>query len=234
MSYVISSTPSVLRLCSITFPRNAPPQSETSYGTDSLFVRQGNLRGSMAHSTSRLGRRELTTMADPPSSPGTYALILAANCHQELNVGKLGTLVVQPGFYTYAGSAFGPGGLASRIARHLRNEKKHHWHIDYLLDVTPVVEVWWIEGEEHRECQWAEAFGRMRKATVPLAKFGASDCKSGCPAHLYRFPGQPRVRTFRKHLAAELGVAVENLQISVQRVEEPADRPAGAGRIRLR
>ena len=173
-------------------------------------------------------------MLAPLTSPGTYALLLVANRSTELNVGRLGTLVVKPGFYAYAGSALGPGGLAARIACHLRNEKKRHWHIDYLGTVAQAVEIWWVEGEDEHECHWVRAFGRMRGASVPLAKFGASDCESGCPAHLHRFPGQPRVRTFRKHLAAELGVSVENLRIGVQRVGEPADRPAGAGRIRPR
>jgi len=162
-------------------------------------------------------------MAVPPSSRGTYALILAADCHQELSVGKLGTLVVQPGLYMYVGSAYGPGGLAARIARHLRNDadKSLKWHIDHLRAVTQVVEVWWTEGEEHCECDWARAFGRMRRASAPRAKFGASDCSSGCPAHLHWFPRQPRVRAFRRHLAAELGVPVADLKIRVQRIEEP-------------
>lgn len=33
-------------------------------------------------------------MPAPPNSSGAYALILAADCHQELSIGKLGTLVV--------------------------------------------------------------------------------------------------------------------------------------------
>lgn len=162
-------------------------------------------------------------MAVPPSSPGTYTLILQAADRLELSVGKLGTLVVQPGFCTYVGSALGPGGLAARIARHLRKDvdKSLKWHIDCLRAVTEVVEIWWTEGEEHCECDWARAFGRMRGASVPLVKFGASDCTSGCPAHLHWFPRQPRVHTFRRHLAKELGVPVADLKIRVQRIEGP-------------
>ena len=78
-------------------------------------------------------------MTAPPNAPGTYALILAADFRQESSVGRVGSLVVQPGFYAYAGSARGAGGLAARIARHLRYEKSLHWHVDYLRAVTRVI-----------------------------------------------------------------------------------------------
>ena len=50
----------------------------------------------------------------------------------EILVGRLGALPVEPGFYVYVGSAFGPGGLERRVGRHATTEKKHRWHIDYL------------------------------------------------------------------------------------------------------
>ena len=54
--------------------------------------------------------------------PGTYALILRASTAQTIQIGRLGDLVMQPGYYIYVGSAFGPGGLAARVGRHLRQE----------------------------------------------------------------------------------------------------------------
>ena len=71
-----------------------------------------------------------------PSLPGTYALVLSASACQKFAVGRLGTLTVEPGFYLYVGSAFGPGGLAARVGRHCRREKTCRWHVDYLRAVT--------------------------------------------------------------------------------------------------
>ena len=36
------------------------------------------------------------------------------------------------GTYAYCGSANGPGGIAARVARHMRKDKKAHWHVDAL------------------------------------------------------------------------------------------------------
>jgi Uri superfamily endonuclease len=131
-------------------------------------------------------------------SPGTYALILGANCQREIQVGRLGRLTVEPGFYVYTGSALGPGGLGGRVARHCREEKTLRWHIDYLRGVTQVIEVWCTEGAERRECSWGESVARMRDATVPINGFGASDC--ACRSHLFRLPRQPSLRAFRRRL----------------------------------
>ncbi len=35
----------------------------------------------------------------------------------------------------YVGSACGPGGLSARISRHLRKDKKIHWHIDQITSL---------------------------------------------------------------------------------------------------
>ena len=67
-----------------------------------------------------------------PPRPGTYVLVLRVSKRLEILVGKLGKLVVQPGFYLYTGSAMGPGGLAARVGRHCRHEKRLRWHVDYL------------------------------------------------------------------------------------------------------
>ena len=62
--------------------------------------------------------------------PGTYALVLVSCSHQRVEVGKLGRLAVQSGYYVYVGSAFGPGGLKARIAHHVKISRRPHWHID--------------------------------------------------------------------------------------------------------
>jgi Uri superfamily endonuclease len=60
-----------------------------------------------------------------------------------LRVGKLGILNGRSGYYVYIGSAFGPGGLQARVRRHLKAVSCLHWHIDYVRQILPIVEVWY-------------------------------------------------------------------------------------------
>jgi len=81
------------------------------------------------------------------TAPGTYALILRADRPAHIHVGRLGAMNVAPGFYVYVGSAFGPGGLAARLARHRAVEKRLRWHIDYIRAATQLEEVWYTNDE---------------------------------------------------------------------------------------
>jgi Uri superfamily endonuclease len=90
---------------------------------------------------------------------------------------------MQPGAYIYVGSAFGPGGLRARVSRHLRRNKKIHWHIDYLRQELPVLAVWYAEGDTTLEHTWAKAIGACNLASMPVPGFGASDCR--CASHLF-------------------------------------------------
>jgi Uri superfamily endonuclease len=116
--------------------------------------------------------------------PGAYALLIALDCSSEIIIGRLGKFRFPAGFYLYVGSALGPGGLARRVARHLRAEKRLHWHVDYLLDArcARVVEVWTAESATRRECDWARAAMQLPGATIIAPRLGASDCQ--CAAHL--------------------------------------------------
>ena len=89
--------------------------------------------------------------------PGTYALILENKKSRNIQVGKLGSFSFPPGWYVYTGSAFGPGGLASRVGRHFKFKKKCRWHIDYLSAIIPVVRVWYTTSPIKTECQWANS-----------------------------------------------------------------------------
>lgn len=64
---------------------------------------------------------------------GTYALILEAKNEKQVQIGHWGILDIKIGYYLYIGSAFGPGGIKSRVSRHFK-QKKPHWHIDYLAE----------------------------------------------------------------------------------------------------
>jgi Uri superfamily endonuclease len=132
------------------------------------------------------------------AQPGTYMLILAANAAGTVRIGKLGTLPLQPGFYLYVGSAFGPGGLAARIGHHRQVAARPHWHIDYLRAVCDLVTVWFTTDATRRECSWASGLAQMAGACVPLPGFGSSDCD--CDAHLFWFKRLPSVRAFRQRV----------------------------------
>jgi len=123
-------------------------------------------------------------MLDLPRQPGTYVLFVRLDNPCAISVGRRGTAALEPGLYAYTGSALGPGGLAARIDRHLRRNKRPHWHIDGLTTAAPVTALWWQEGPHRLECQWAAALGAGPGTVVPVPRFGASDCR--CPAHLFR------------------------------------------------
>ena len=131
-----------------------------------------------------------------PDWPGTYVLILRLPRLAIVEVGRLGCFGFPAGWYAYAGSACGPGGLAARISRHLRSPKQMHWHVDYLRAVAQPDEVWYAAGTQKRECVWARRLGSLSGASIPVPRFGASDCR--CPAHLVHFAAPPDLAAFRR------------------------------------
>lgn len=134
-------------------------------------------------------------MDDLPVQAGTYALILDFDKSRTIRVGQLGWFNFPPGYYVYLGSAQGSGGLRGRLSRHLRRDGKPHWHIDRLAIWTFLRGYAYVlSGVEKTcfkpmECIWSQALASIPTATIPVPKFGASDCKSGCLAHLLHFPG---------------------------------------------
>jgi Uri superfamily endonuclease len=136
------------------------------------------------------------------TQPGTYALIMFCGSDQRIDVGKLGQLRVQPGFYVYVGSAFGPGGLKARIAHHAKVSRRPHWHIDYLRSILHLKEVWYTVDTQPYEHRWAETLGRLKGAILPITGFGASDCS--CTSHLFAFTDQPSIRSFRRRLHTQI------------------------------
>ena len=98
-----------------------------------------------------------------------------------LRVGRLGQFDFEPGRYLYVGSAYGPGGIAARVTRHLKPKRRLHWHIDYLSAVSGVDRVWGLPGGD--ECKIVSVLLTDLKTTTPFAGFGSSDC-SLCSAHL--------------------------------------------------
>ena len=125
-----------------------------------------------------------------PHHPGTYALLMHLAHPQTLKIGHLGEHVFPAATYVYAGSACGPGGLAARIERHLRLNKPLHWHVDYLRPYVSVSCVFYSTAAQRLECVWSQNLLQFPGAFVPLTHFGASDCSTGCPAHLIGLPAR--------------------------------------------
>lgn len=107
----------------------------------------------------------------------TYQLRIAVGRELRLRVGRLGLCRFPAGYYVYTGSA--RRNLEARIARHLRPVKRLHWHIDYLLS-SPGVELQGVRRLREEEC----GVNRHTRGSLPVPRFGASDCRAGCGAHL--------------------------------------------------
>ena len=109
---------------------------------------------------------------------GTYILIIKLENDKSITIGKLGELEFKKGYYTYVGSAL--NGLEQRIERHLRKNKKIHWHIDYLLRNAKIVDIHYKENKKREECNIANT---LSKKLIAISDFGCSDCK--CNSHLF-------------------------------------------------
>ncbi|MBN1485194.1 MAG: GIY-YIG nuclease family protein [Chloroflexia bacterium] len=123
-----------------------------------------------------------------PAQPGTYVLVLHLPRPHTIAVGRLGEITFAEGYYLYVGSARGPGGLRARLRRHLRREKRLHWHVDYLRRWARPVEIYFAVGDGPGECHWR---GLLQESglSLPVPGFGASDCR--CPSHLLYSPDRP-------------------------------------------
>ena len=133
-----------------------------------------------------------------PAEPGTYVLVMRLDRRATVRIGGLGAKRLRPGFYTYAGSALGSGGIAARVGRHVHASKVIHWHVDYLRRVAPLREVWFRTGGKRCEHEWARALATLPGASAPIRGFGASDCR--CPSHLVYFTAPPAIAAFRQEI----------------------------------
>jgi Uri superfamily endonuclease len=118
------------------------------------------------------------------STPGIYALALRIDVSNTIQIGRLGNFTFSTGDYLYLGSARGPGGIAARIRRHLRDdsETQRHWHIDWLWEIAHPTGLIWSHAINTRECEWAIILKPF--VSRGPSRFGASDCR--CEGHLLR------------------------------------------------
>ena len=116
------------------------------------------------------------------ASPGTYAVILRNENSKTIAVGVRRQLAIEPGYYLYLGSAFGPGGIRARVGRHSRRDKPRRWHIDYVREHMVFHDAWYSTKARNQEHQWAKLL-KNRADFIALAGIGCSDCQ--CQTHLY-------------------------------------------------
>ncbi len=112
---------------------------------------------------------------------GCYCLIIKLNKDTTIKIGKkLGKIDFNKGYYVYVGSAM--NSLESRIKRHLSDEKKLHWHVDYLLRKAEITDVIYNESKRKIECDLSQLISLKSEG---IEDFGCSDCE--CESHLYYF-----------------------------------------------
>lgn len=116
-------------------------------------------------------------MTGLPANPETYQLEIVLAAPARIAVGRMGVYEFPAGRYIYTGSA--KRSLEARIARHLRRDKRLHWHIDYLL-ASPSASVRQVHRSGLAEC----TLNQQTAGTLLVAGFGASDCRQGCGSHL--------------------------------------------------
>ncbi|MCK9566873.1 MAG: GIY-YIG nuclease family protein [Methanothrix sp.] len=136
------------------------------------------------------------------NEPGIYTLILSLPGAQKIVVGSMGVIDFAGGYYSYTGSARGPGGL-KRVDRHIRvsegTNTTRRWHIDYLLPHTSLLETFITKTSLDLECRIAKAM-EERLAAVP--GFGCTDCRCISHLHYSRNPGEMRAVAAAAHRAA--------------------------------
>jgi len=134
----------------------------------------------------------------------------------ELHFGKKGVACLEAGNYLYVGSAFGPGGLPSRLGRYANSIVKRHWHVDDLLAVADVMGALALVDNQRYECNWAHAL-RTRFQEGPSG-FGSSDCK--CSSHLFYIGVKWHLEQL-EFLSHDLGCESKQVRIlNVQQLKE--------------
>ena len=109
---------------------------------------------------------------------GSYILLIKLPEEEAITIGRLPARHFHSGYYAYVGSAM--GGFKARLNRHLKANKKPHWHIDYLLQKASITGIILCETEHRVECIIAQAL-KCQLDSVP--GFGSSDCH--CGSHLF-------------------------------------------------
>ncbi len=110
---------------------------------------------------------------------GIYLLFFHLKRPVTKKVGSLRKIRFKQGNYIYVGSA--QSGIESRVKRHISDDKRKHWHIDYILENSEILDMMGYEEKKKKECETASLLGKKYRK---IEGFGCSDCR--CDSHLFR------------------------------------------------
>lgn len=124
-----------------------------------------------------------TPPLDAWPNEGVYQLWIELRRPVRVVVGALGEIHFAKGTYIYTGRA--SRGLRARVLRHVQAAARLHWHIDYLLaqKVARVTKVVLASTKPDDECRVNRD---VAHGWIAVPGFGSSDCRDGCPGHLWR------------------------------------------------
>ena len=128
----------------------------------------------------------------------TYILFIKNNLTKRIKIAKLGKINFKVGWYIYVGSA--RRNLLSRLRRHLSQNKKIFWHIDYFLSKNNV-KIKKIGLTSLGECQVARFLSEFGQGVLG---FGCSDCN--CPSHLFYIKKVKDIQEFIKNKFKEINL----------------------------
>jgi Uri superfamily endonuclease len=117
------------------------------------------------------------------TNAGVYQIFIEVDQECTISIGKLGSFVFPKGKYIYTGRA--RKNLSQRINRHYRSDKKYFWHIDYFLsdERVKITDISIKSDNFNDECvENKKIIGS--NSTIVVDKFGSTDCKNNCGAHL--------------------------------------------------
>lgn len=118
-------------------------------------------------------------------SKGAYCLVMKLD--RDMRIGRRPHVRFPGGFYCYVGSAM--NSIEKRLCRHISQEKRLHWHIDWFLEHASIVDVKRIESHERLECSLSRDIAGLSDGAV-MRGFGSSDCRT-CESHLHYFRENP-------------------------------------------
>ncbi|MDG6999951.1 MAG: GIY-YIG nuclease family protein [Nitrososphaerota archaeon] len=116
---------------------------------------------------------------------GFYTLLIRITKTFSRQIGSLGRVSFEKGNYVYVGSA--RSSLFPRLSRHFAKQKPLHWHIDYLTTSkfsSIKVALYAATKRKGIECLLSAKLAALSFCKA-ISRFGSTDCKRGCIAHLY-------------------------------------------------
>jgi Uri superfamily endonuclease len=137
---------------------------------------------------------------------GSYVILIRLPRATTIAIGSRKEAHFPRGHYAYVGSAL--SGLEARLSRHLKPDKKPHWHIDRLLERARITDIIIGEADGKLECAIARALG-ARFDCVP--GFGSSDCP--CPSHLFMAAQGERLKSAAAQAFQQLGVTPRLMEL---------------------